>query len=28
VLVSAILYMIGGERWNRIRWNYDFRFDS
>jgi TRAP-type C4-dicarboxylate transport system permease small subunit len=28
VLVFAILYMIGGARWNRIRWNYDFPFDS
>ena len=28
LLVFAILYMIGGARWNRIRWNYDFSFDS
>ncbi len=28
VLVFAILYMISGARWNRIRWNYDFPFDS
>jgi hypothetical protein len=28
VPLFAILYMIGGARWNRIRWNYHFSFDS
>ena len=28
VLAFIVLYMIGGAKWNRIRWNYDFPFDS
>jgi len=28
VLAFVTLYIIGGARWNRIRWNYDFPFDS
>jgi len=28
VLAFVTLYMIGGARWNRIRWNNDFPFDS
>jgi len=28
VLAFVTLYIISGARWNRIRWNYDFPFDS
>ena len=28
MLTFIVLYVIGGAKWNRIRWNYDFPFDS
>ncbi len=28
MLAFIVLYVIGGTTWNRIRWNYDFPFDS
>jgi len=28
MLAFIVLYVIGDAKWNRIRWNYDFPFDS
>ena len=28
VTLFIVLYVIGGAKWNRIRWNYHFSFDS